>query len=293
MGNFSISDLSELSGLKKHTIRIWEQRYSFLKPKRLQSQHRSYTAEELGVLLDAALLNHNGYKVSLIDKMSLEKKRHAFSRMAGNQQKAVHELIIHMARMDAVSFEMALQAAVQGWGIHGALQQVLFPFCERIGLLVGGYNKNYSENIILLRQSIVHKLVMGIEQAEPEFTRHKTVLLFSAGPVAEIPLLYLQYELIMNGFCVFHLGQLANVEQLANISRKTDAGYIVGYAGKGGWLMRNLEVFVESLAEKGKAEFVSIEHPLTLAQACPHYSCIPSAKKFLELILERQQTPSY
>src|SRR5688500_3796634 len=104
MANFSINDLSELSGLKKHTIRVWEQRYSFLKPKRSQSQHRSYTAEELVVLLDAALLNNNGYKVSLIDKMSLEKKLLAFSRMVDNQQKAVLELIIQMARMDAAAF---------------------------------------------------------------------------------------------------------------------------------------------------------------------------------------------
>ena len=291
MGNFSINDLSELSGLKKHTIRVWEQRYSFLKPRRQESQHRSYTAEELGVLLDAALLNHHGYRVSLIDKMTQEKKRHAFSRMADGREKAVHELIIQMARMDSDGFENALQAAVQTWGIHSTLQQQLLPFCERIGLLEGSYNKNYTENIILVRQSIVHKLVMGIGQANPGYSRNKTVLLFHAAPAAEIPLLYVQYMLVMNGFRVLHIGQQPAIENLAGICGKLHPDFIVGYPAKGGSVVRSLEQFVAGL--KKNTLFFSIEQPLALQHGCAHYACFPNAEKFLEMILEKQPAPAY
>ena len=293
MANFSINDLSELSGVKKHTIRVWEQRYSFLKPRRLQSQRRSYTEEELVLLLDAALLNQNGYRISMIDKMSLEKKLQVFSRITDEQQKAVHNLIIHMAKMDSAAFDATLDQAVQTWGIHEAMQQVLLPFCEKVGLLQGTCNKNFIENIILIRQSVLHKLVAATEQVKGGMPEKETILLFSAGTVSEIAVLHVQYRLALDGFRVLHLGQQLSVEHLAAINSRICPGYIVGFAGKGNWGMRNLDLFVESLAENGKAKFISIGDPLTLTNTCPHYACFPSSEKFLDVLCEKQPAEAY
>ena len=69
MNAFTIKDLENLSGIKAHTIRIWEQRYNFLKPQRTTTNIRYYTNEELKTILNIALLNKYGYKISHIDKM--------------------------------------------------------------------------------------------------------------------------------------------------------------------------------------------------------------------------------
>jgi DNA-binding transcriptional MerR regulator len=72
MNAFTIKDLENLSGIKAHTIRIWEQRYTFLKPQRTGTNIRYYSNEELKMILNIALLNKYGYKISHIDKMKRE-----------------------------------------------------------------------------------------------------------------------------------------------------------------------------------------------------------------------------
>src|SRR5258705_9569704 len=75
MNAFTIKDLENLSGIKAHTIRVWEQRYSFIKPQRTETNIRYYSNDELKTILNIALLNKNGYKISHIDKMPPEEIR--------------------------------------------------------------------------------------------------------------------------------------------------------------------------------------------------------------------------
>ena len=96
MNSFTIKDLENLSGIKAHTIRIWEQRYSFLKPQRTDTNIRHYSNEELKAILNIALLNKYGYKISHIDKMSLPEindKLLSLSQSQAQQERIVNELI--------------------------------------------------------------------------------------------------------------------------------------------------------------------------------------------------------
>ena len=68
MNVFTIKDLENLSGIKAHTIRIWEQRYNFLKPCRTETNIRYYCNQELKTILNISLLNKYGYKISHIDQ---------------------------------------------------------------------------------------------------------------------------------------------------------------------------------------------------------------------------------
>lgn len=112
MGNFTIKDLAEFSGVKQHTIRIWEHRYSFLQPQRSPSLHRTYTSEELGMLLDVALLNKSGYRISSINKMSVEEKLQLAAKLSDQQKRVINELIVCMARMDVLHFEKAVNNSI-------------------------------------------------------------------------------------------------------------------------------------------------------------------------------------
>jgi len=289
MTSFSIKDLAELSGVKQHTIRIWEQRYSFLHPKRTSASHRTYTVEELNVLLNVALLNQNGYKISHIDKMTLEDKVQVVATIVQQQQKIVHELIIQMAKMNAKEFDKVLNHGIHAWGIHEAIQHILLPFCEKVGLLFKGYNKNYLENIIVIKQIIKQKLLLGIENAVALNTRDKKALFFlPAGEQQELPLLYLQYLLKMQGFETLYLGQHVSIESLEMIIRHTKQDYIITMLVKR--ISRPLLVsFVEKLPKLfGRSSFISIENHLPLEKQ-KHYKYAPTLFNAYELILEENK----
>src|SRR5450432_3082261 len=96
---FTIKDISNLTGIKPHTIRIWEQRYNFLKPHRTGTNIRFYSGEELKMILNIALLNKNGVKISHINKMdeeAINEKVISLSSPDAKQEKIVNDLIQKM-----------------------------------------------------------------------------------------------------------------------------------------------------------------------------------------------------
>ncbi|HVF81403.1 MAG TPA: MerR family transcriptional regulator, partial [Flavisolibacter sp.] len=100
---FSIKDLESFSGIKAHTIRTWEQRFTFLQPKRSEGLRRTYDYEELKLLLNISFLNRNGYKVSYIAKLEKEEMSAVIAGLSDTnhkQEKAVNELMCCMADMD-------------------------------------------------------------------------------------------------------------------------------------------------------------------------------------------------
>ncbi|MEJ7682667.1 MAG: MerR family transcriptional regulator [Segetibacter sp.] len=96
MNEFTIKDIENLSGVKAHTIRIWEQRYNFLKPQRTGTNIRYYSNEELKIILNIALLNKFGFKISHINKMNVQEihqKLHSLSHSQAQQERIINELI--------------------------------------------------------------------------------------------------------------------------------------------------------------------------------------------------------
>src|SRR5580698_4219042 len=103
MNEFTIKDLENLSGIKAHTIRIWEQRYSFLKPCRTETNIRYYSNQELKTILNIALLNKYGFKISHINKMGeeeLQGKVTALSHAEAHRERIVNDLIHQMIDLD-------------------------------------------------------------------------------------------------------------------------------------------------------------------------------------------------
>src|SRR6187402_2954929 len=138
MNVFTIKDLENLSGIKAHTIRIWEQRYRFLKPCRTETNIRYYCGQELKTLLNISLLNKYGYRISHIDKMSGEELQARIGELTdpdAQQLRLVNELIAHMIDLDIAAFQRSLDAFILTNGIDQAISQVIFPFLHRIGIL--------------------------------------------------------------------------------------------------------------------------------------------------------------
>jgi len=212
MNAFTIKDLENLSGVKAHTIRIWEQRYSFLKPQRTDTNIRYYSNEELKTILNVALLNKFGYKISHINKMDAEEINRNIVTLSYNvaqQEHIVNELISYMIDLEVEAFEELLDNNIRAKGIETIINDVIFPFLEKIGILWLTSNINPAQEH-LVTNIIRQKLVVGIEDTVTKVVGDKLALLFlPEGEHHELGLLYVHYLLKTRGVKTLYLG--ANV----------------------------------------------------------------------------------
>lgn len=222
MHSFTIKDLENLSGIKAHTIRIWEQRYQFLKPSRTETNIRYYSCDELKKLLNVALLNKYGFKISHIDKMCEEELKEKILSLTGPealQERIVSEMIQYMVDLNMDRLEDTLDRYINARGIERTITQIIFPFLEKIGVLWLTNHINPAQEH-LVTNIIRQKLIVGIEGVRSSLKVDKSILLFlPEGEYHEIGLLFVYYLLKSRGATVIYLG--------ANIPMN-DVEYVVG-----------------------------------------------------------------
>jgi len=220
MSTLTIRDLETLSGIKAHTIRMWEQRYQFLKPRRSDTNIRYYCTAELKLLLDIALLNKSGYRISQINSLSVQQIRATAGTLTDQsivQENIVNEMIGMMVDLDMEKFENLISAYTATKGIERAISDLVYPFLEKSGLLwKTGHLNPASEQLVsnILRQ----KLIVAIESTAPKELKKKTVLLFlPENDHHEIGLLYIYYLLKSRGFSTIYLGDNVPLDDLEHI----------------------------------------------------------------------------
>lgn len=229
MNAFTIKDLENLTGVKAHTIRIWEQRYSFLKPQRTDTNIRYYNNEELKTILNIALLNKYGYKISHIDRMSEEEVREkivSLSNSQAQQERVINELIQHMIDLKLEDFEDLLDNYIQAKGIEKTINFIIFPFMERIGVLwITDHINPAQEHLVsnIIRQ----KLIVGIENVSSPMISDKSILLFlPEGEYHELGLLFIQYLLKSRGIYALYLGANVPLEDVAYVAKIKKPDYL-------------------------------------------------------------------
>ncbi|MEO8403088.1 MAG: MerR family transcriptional regulator [Chitinophagaceae bacterium] len=209
MNAFTIKDLENLSGIKAHTIRIWEQRYQFLKPQRSDTNIRYYCNDELKIILNVALLNKYGYKISHINKMSEEvmnEKIVSLNQAEAIQEKVINELLHCMIALDMERFEELLANFIEAKGIEKTISYLVFPFLQKIGVLWMTNHINVAQEH-LVSNVIRHKLILGVASCAASVQKNTTVLLFlPEGEHHELGILYVYYMLRSRGIKVLYLG---------------------------------------------------------------------------------------
>ena len=177
MNAFTIKDLENLSGIKAHTIRIWEQRYSFLRPQRTDTNIRYYNNDELKTILNVALLNKYGFKISHIDKMNegeMKDRILSLSQILAQQERIINELIQSMVDLNIEEFEATLDNYIMARGIERTITQIIFPFLEKIGILWSTNHVNPAQEH-LVTNIIRQKLIVGIESVNTHMQVNKTI----------------------------------------------------------------------------------------------------------------------
>ncbi len=209
MAEYKIKDLEALTGIKAHTIRIWEKRYNLISPERTDTLIRTYTDEDLTNLLSVALLNKNGIKISKIVDMGKEQisKKVWDLKFSKNENSSQEKLILALIELDEDLFRNTLQSLIDSVGLEETFASHLIPFLDRIGIMwIVGTIHPAQEHFIsnLIRQ----KVISEIDKLSVPNNDIKPVMLYlPEHEWHEISLLYYQYILRRNGINTVYLGQ--------------------------------------------------------------------------------------
>ncbi|TVZ55166.1 DNA-binding transcriptional MerR regulator [Lutibacter sp. Hel_I_33_5] len=208
---FTIKDLENISGIKAHTIRIWEKRYNLLSPQRTDTNIRYYSPESLQKLLNVVLLNKNNFKISKIaqlsnDSIEINARELAF-KIAVNDE-AINSFKLAMFQFDKVLFNNTYNKLLHKKTFRELFKDVFIPFLNHIGLL-------WQTNTLLpAHEHFISNLISQKIQINTEKLEYSTsntdityVLFLPENEIHELGLLYLNYELVLRGYKTIYLGQ--------------------------------------------------------------------------------------
>lgn len=219
MAKYSIKDLEHFSGIKAHTIRIWEKRYMLLDPNRTNTNIRLYTDEHVRKILNVAMLVRNGFKISNVASFSDSKIQSEVVRI--NQHlnyadKNVDQLLFSVVNLDSFGLENLLEEMILKNGFRKTIEQFIFPFFERIGVLwqagsIFVAHEHFVSNLI--RNKLIHETcLIKVEGFS------KTMLLFlREDEWHELSLLYYNYLAVQSGIRCIYFGQSLPFVDLNNL----------------------------------------------------------------------------
>jgi DNA-binding transcriptional MerR regulator len=218
MSSYSIRDLEQLSGIKAHTLRIWEQRYNIIQPKRTDTNIRLYDDQDLKLVLNISLLKDHGYKISEISKLSLEdmsKEVVMISDRKLNYPDQIHALTISMIDLDEDRFEKVISTNFLQFGFENTMLNIIYPFLSRIGTLwvtgsIGPAQEHFITNLI--RQKIIVAIDGQVTKYRPDCKRF--MLYLPEGELHEMSLLFASYLIRSRNHRVIYLGQTLPFNEL-------------------------------------------------------------------------------
>lgn len=210
MAIYSIKDLEKISGIKAHTIRIWERRYGLIHPRRTATNIRYYTDADLKKLLNISILNQNGFKISKIANLDEHQLRDRVLDLcldARSNNVQIESLMVSMLELDEHKFLNVLSGTIIKFGFEETVEQVLFPFLERIGMLwQAGTINPAQEHFIsnLVRQ----KLIVAIDNEMQNMTVNGPRIIFflPEEELHEVGLLFFNFIARKEGLDVVYLG---------------------------------------------------------------------------------------
>jgi DNA-binding transcriptional MerR regulator len=220
MGKYSIKELEKLSGIKAHTIRIWEKRHKIIAPARTTTNIRFYSDDDLKKLINVSLLNNNGIKISRIADMSLDEMNRKVLEMSElHNDAAVHidQLVLAMIGLEEELFEKNVNTVILRYGFEKTVSDIIYPFLEKIGILWQTQNitpahEHFISNLI--RQ----KIIVAIDGLTlPAKGSRKALLYLPEGEMHELGLLFYNFLARKAGYRTYYLGQNVPHEDLAAI----------------------------------------------------------------------------
>jgi DNA-binding transcriptional MerR regulator len=217
---FSIKDLENLSGIKAHTIRIWEKRYGLFNPNRTETNIRYYSLESLQKILNIAFLNNNGFKISKIAKLSpfeISNKVVELSKEADTSNHYIDLLKLAMLNFDQGLFIKTYNELQNKFDFRSIFYDIFVPFLDEIGLLwqTNTINPAHEHFIVeLIKQKILISTEKVLNKNFVSNNKEAFVLFLPDNEVHELGLMYTNYDILSHGHHTIYLGQSVPLESL-------------------------------------------------------------------------------
>jgi len=216
---YSIKDLEYLSGIKAHTIRMWEKRYQLLEPDRSDTNIRSYSDEDVRKILNVAMLVKRGYKISNVAQFDTEKLQSEVIRINTNVHDSniyTDQLLFQTVNLNVDGFEQILDKIIEEYGFEKTIQHVVFPYFERIGILwqagsIFAAHEHFVSNIIR------NRLIMETAKFKTSESASSALFFLHENEWHEIGLLFSCYLATKAGLKCIYLGQSLPFADLTNL----------------------------------------------------------------------------
>lgn len=224
---FSIKDLENLSGIKAHTIRIWEKRYNVLAPMRTETNIRLYDVANLQKLLNITLLHKHGYKISNISRLPEESISQLVNEIASEKNfknHAISSFKIAMMNFDQALFLNTYDKLLSEKPFQSVFIDILIPFLIETGFLWQTSTISIAHEHFI-SYLIKQKLLINTEklQYNPPTKKDKVFVLYlPKNEIHELGLMYLNYELLLNGYKTIYLGEDVPIDSLIDVKKYFD-----------------------------------------------------------------------
>lgn len=231
---FSIKDLENLSGIKAHTIRIWEKRYNILEPMRSETNIRFYDIKNLQKLLSIVLLHNYGYKISKISTLSSDE----FNKLANDiiseksaKNHAISTFKIAMMNFDQTLFFNTYNKLLSEKSFKEVFYSVFIPLMQELGYLwqTDTISPAHEHFITYL---IKQKLLINTEKVQtltPTKDDKVFVLFLPSNEIHELGIMYLNYEILLNGYQTIYLGESIPIDSLLDLKSAFEKITFVSY----------------------------------------------------------------
>lgn len=226
---YSIKDLEKLSGVKAHTIRIWEKRYNLIQPKRTSTNIRYYTDDDLGKLLNVCILYRKGYKISKIAEMDpqmLLNKVSTYSNLDLSFEDQLDALMLFILELDSFNFNKVLDQHISQAGLEETMKGIIYPLLDKLSLawLAGSFTGIHESFVAqIIRSKVLHctEDLEDIIDSRPIY-----VIYLPMGEEQELSLLFLHFLLKKNKCKVINLGTEVNLQDIILAINKCKPDYL-------------------------------------------------------------------
>ena len=235
MSTYSMAQVEALTGIKAHTLRIWERRYDFLNPSRTSTNIRYYSDVQLVQLVNFGILLRNGYKISKVEKMPQDQVHELVNQILsltddrGNQndKEDIKSLTLAMLAMDEFKFDKIFKVHVIRKGLLGTVRDLIYPFLHHIGIL-WNTQKTMPAQEHFISCLIRKKIISAIDAIpHPPVQAKKIVFFLLEDEHHEIGILLASFIAAERGFKVFYLGQNVPSENIHEVLSITNADFIM------------------------------------------------------------------
>ncbi|OUU20361.1 MAG: MerR family transcriptional regulator [Flavobacteriaceae bacterium TMED48] len=232
---FSIKNLENLSGIKAHTLRIWEKRYNLLEPERTDTNIRRYSLDSLKRLLNVTLLYNHGFKISKIASLNedeIPELVRSIALKSNSEQVAINAFKLSMINFDYDLFDTNYNEILQHHDFQYVFLNVFMPLMRELGILwqTGAISPSHEHFITNLIKQKIHLQTETLQRKKPQRGDHPIFVIFlPENEIHELGVLYLNYLILNSGFRTIFLGQSLQTSSLETLYSYNSKFYFVSY----------------------------------------------------------------